>query len=67
MLDGATIGEGCVVGAGAVVPAGARIPPGQLVLGVPARVVKALEPSAADFHRALAHKYTRLAHNHRWG
>ena len=67
ILDGATIGHGSVIGAGAVVTAGTVVPPHSLVLGVPAKVVKTLDPSAEDFHRALAGKYTRLAHNYRVG
>ena len=42
VLDGAHIGEGALIGAGAVVPPGKIIPPNSLVLGVPARVVGAL-------------------------
>ena len=67
ILDGAQIGAGSVVGAGAVVPAGAQIPPRSLVLGLPAKVVRPVDDAAADFHRALAAKYTRLAHNYRCG
>src|SRR5690606_9748189 len=67
ILDGAVIGEGSVVGAGALVTAGTQIPPRSLVLGTPGRVVKTLSDDAAAFHRALAAKYTRLAHNYRVG
>lgn len=67
VLDGAHIGRGSIVGAGAVVTAGTRIPPFSLVLGTPGKVVKTLDPEAMDFHRALAAKYTRLHHNHRFG
>lgn len=67
ILDGAHIGLGSVIGAGALVPAARVVPPASLVLGVPGQVTKTLEPAAADFHRALAAKYTRLAHNHRRG
>lgn len=43
ILPGVTIGEGCVVASGAVV---ARdVPPGQLVAGVPARVIRSLDRS----------------------
>lgn len=37
------IGPNCIIGAGAVVPAGKSIPAGSLVMGVPAKVVRALE------------------------
>lgn len=67
VLDGAVVGEGSVIGAGALVTAGTRIPPRSLVLGVPGRVVKTLSDTDAAFHRKLAAKYTRLAHNYRRG
>ncbi len=44
ILDGAEIGEECLVGAGALVTQGAKIPPRSLVLGAPAKVVRALTP-----------------------
>lgn len=47
ILDNAVIGTGSIVGAGAVVAAGRVIPPGSLVLGLPARVVRPLEPNEA--------------------
>ena len=67
VLDGAVIGEGSVVGAGAVVTAGTRVPPRSLVLGMPAKVVKSLTEADQEFHRRLAGKYVRLAHNYRFG
>ena len=45
----------------------ARIPARSLVLGVPGKVVRTLTAEDEAFHRALAGKYTRLAHNHRVG
>jgi carbonic anhydrase/acetyltransferase-like protein (isoleucine patch superfamily) len=42
ILDGAMIGEQVLVGAGALVPEGMRVPARTLVLGVPARVKRAL-------------------------
>lgn len=67
VLDGAVIGHGSVVGSGALVTPGSKIPPHSLVLGVPGRVVKTLDPSEEAFHRKLAGKYIRLAHNYREG
>ncbi len=37
------IGPNCIIGAGAVIPAGKIIPAGSLVMGVPGKVVRALE------------------------
>jgi carbonic anhydrase/acetyltransferase-like protein (isoleucine patch superfamily) len=41
LLNGVVVGRGSIVGAGAVCPEGMRVPPNSLVLGVPARVVRA--------------------------
>ena len=64
VLDDAVVGLGSVVGAGAVVTPRTIIPPHSLVLGVPAKVVRVLDPAAADEHRALAGKYTRITENY---
>lgn len=42
VLDGAVVGEAALVGAGALVPEGMHVPPRTLVVGVPARVKRAL-------------------------
>jgi carbonic anhydrase/acetyltransferase-like protein (isoleucine patch superfamily) len=61
ILDGAVIGEQCVVGAGAVVTQGACIPPGSLVLGMPAKVVRALTSVERAALKGFAEKYVELA------
>ncbi len=67
ILDGAVIGEGSIVGSGAVVTAGTVVPAHSLVLGIPGKVVRTLTAADEAFHRKLAGKYVRLAHNHRSG
>lgn len=42
VLDGAVIGAGSIVGANSLVTSGKTIPAGSLVMGTPARVVRAL-------------------------
>jgi carbonic anhydrase/acetyltransferase-like protein (isoleucine patch superfamily) len=42
ILNGALIGAGCIVGAGALVTEGKTYKPGMLIVGSPARVVRAL-------------------------
>jgi carbonic anhydrase/acetyltransferase-like protein (isoleucine patch superfamily) len=42
VLNGAHIERGSMIGAGAVVKEGMRVPAGSLVVGIPARVVRAL-------------------------
>lgn len=67
VLDGATVGEGSVIAAGALVTAGTTIAPHSLVVGVPGKVIRTLTATDEQSHRALAGKYTRLAHNYRVG
>jgi carbonic anhydrase/acetyltransferase-like protein (isoleucine patch superfamily) len=43
VLNGAVVGTGSVIGAGAVVREGMIVPPGSLVLGVPGKVVRAVD------------------------
>jgi carbonic anhydrase/acetyltransferase-like protein (isoleucine patch superfamily) len=52
VLNGAVIGRNCLVGAGAIVTEGKSFPEGSLILGAPAKVVRAL--TEADLGR-LAH------------
>lgn len=65
VLDDVVVGHGSVVGAGTVVTPRTVIPPNSLVLGIPGKVVKKLEPKDEEFHRALAAKYVRLKENYR--
>ena len=44
VLDFAVVGEGSIVGAGSVVTKGTIIPPNSLVMGIPGKVVRTLEP-----------------------
>ena len=57
VLTGVRVGVGSFVGAGAVVPEGAQIPPGSLVLGVPGRVVREVDPELSDRIRQSAANY----------
>ncbi|HWX23023.1 MAG TPA: gamma carbonic anhydrase family protein [Candidatus Binatia bacterium] len=61
ILDGAVIGEQSIIGAGALVTQGTRVPIGSLVLGSPARVVRALSPEERTNIKGLAEKYARYA------
>jgi len=63
VLDRAVIGRGSIVGAGAVVTADTVVPPGSLVLGVPARVVRALTLEEIAHNRHDAEQYVEFA---RW-
>ena len=61
IMDGAVIGEQCVIGAKALVTQGAQIPPGSLVLGAPAKVVRALTAEERAELKGWAEKYVELA------
>lgn len=68
ILDGATIGERCIVGAGALVTQGKSIPAGSMVLGSPAKVVRALTDDEQAGLREWAERYVRLIpHYHSLG
>lgn len=53
------IGPNCIIGAGAVVPAGKSIPAGSLVMGVPGKVVRALEEDEVNAILHNAREYVK--------
>ena len=57
VLNGATIGKNCLIGAGALITEGKTIPDGSLVMGVPGKVVRALDEQAIQGLRASALHY----------
>ena len=61
ILDGAVIGEESIVGARALVTQRMHVPPGSLVMGAPARVVRALSAEERAALKTLAEKYVHLA------
>jgi len=67
LLNHVHVGTGSVIGAGAVVTEGMRIPPGSLVLGVPAKVVRPVDPALRSRIQATVDHYVRLARLHRDG
>lgn len=67
LLDGCVIGARSIVGAGALVTKGTRVPPGSLVLGSPAKVVRALTAEEQAALPGWAEKYVVVATHHaRW-
>jgi carbonic anhydrase/acetyltransferase-like protein (isoleucine patch superfamily) len=67
LLNGVRVGKGSVIGAGAVLVEGMDVPPGSLVLGVPGRVVRAVdETMSARIDHAWRH-YIAEAQRHRAG
>lgn len=61
VLNGAVIGPRCIVGAGALVPEGKTFAEGQLLVGVPARVVRALTEAELKMLEASALHYAQKA------
>ncbi|MDF2440211.1 MAG: hypothetical protein JWN98_1195 [Abditibacteriota bacterium] len=61
ILDGAEIGARCIVGAGALVTGGKKIPDGSLVLGSPAKVVRALSIEEQQGIKVWAERYVTLS------
>lgn len=61
VLNGAVIGRGCLIGAGALIPEGREIPDGSLVMGMPGKVVRALDATAqAGLLASAAHYRERM-------
>jgi carbonic anhydrase/acetyltransferase-like protein (isoleucine patch superfamily) len=61
ILQKAVIGAGSVVAANAVVLEGTRIPPGSLAAGVPARIRRTVEGSAAEYVGRSSLHYVTLS------
>jgi carbonic anhydrase/acetyltransferase-like protein (isoleucine patch superfamily) len=67
LLNGVRVGRGSVIGAGAVLVEGMEVPPGSVVLGMPGRVVRAVdEAMRARLDRTWRH-YVAEARRHRAG
>jgi carbonic anhydrase/acetyltransferase-like protein (isoleucine patch superfamily) len=64
ILDGAEIGENALIGAGAVVTPGSKIPAGMLAVGMPARVIRALDDEEIAQQRARTLRYVDTARSH---
>lgn len=68
LLGRSVIGEGSIVAAGCVVPEGMVVPPWSLVVGVPGRVVKTLDPEKRRANAIeIALGYVRKATDHATG
>lgn len=64
ILDGAQIGNQCIVGANALVTQRFVAPPGSMILGAPAKVVRALTGQELAGLRGWAEKYVAVAQAH---
>ncbi|NDV46801.1 gamma carbonic anhydrase family protein [Paludibacter sp. 221] len=62
LLDYAEVGEGAIVAAGALVLSNTKIPPYTLWAGVPAKMVKEVQPEQTnEMNRKIAHNYAMYA------
>lgn len=64
VLDGARIGDRCIVGANALVTQRFVAPAGSMILGAPAKVVRALTDAEQAGLRRWAEKYIEVAKAH---
>jgi carbonic anhydrase/acetyltransferase-like protein (isoleucine patch superfamily) len=67
LLSGSDIGEECIIGAGAVVPPGMKVPPRSVVMGLPARVVRAVTDEEVARTRMINERYRELARRYAAG
>jgi carbonic anhydrase/acetyltransferase-like protein (isoleucine patch superfamily) len=67
LLNNVSVGTGSVVAAGAVLPEGMQVPPRSLVMGVPARIVRAVDQRLARRIEGTWSHYVEQARAHRAG
>ncbi len=67
VLNGAKIGRNCLVGAGALVTEGKEFPDNVLILGSPAKVVRALTEDDIARMRRSAENYAQRGHRYKDG
>ena len=67
VLNGARIGRNCLVGAGSLVTEGKEFPDGSMILGSPARVVRALTPEQIEGLQRSAQGYVDNARRFKTG
>ena len=62
VLDGAVVGEGAIVAAGALVLSNTIIEPNTIWAGVPAKMVKKVDPKQSqEINQRIAHNYAMYA------
>lgn len=65
ILDGVEIGDRCIIGAGSLVTQNKKIPPGSMVMGSPAKVVRALTEEEQESIAGWAARYVALIPHYR--
>ncbi len=61
LLGGTIVGEECLIAAGAVLPPGMTVPPRSVVMGLPAKVVRAATAEEIARTKAINLRYRELA------
>ena len=64
LLGRCVIGRNCMVAAGAVLSPGTIVPDGQVVMGIPGKVVRPIRPAELEWIRANCAHYIELARQH---
>jgi carbonic anhydrase/acetyltransferase-like protein (isoleucine patch superfamily) len=67
VLNNAVIGRGSLIGAGALVREGMQIPPGSVAVGVPAKVVRAVDDATRERIAGGVTSYLDFAERHARG
>ena len=67
LLNNVHVGTGSVIAAGALLPEGMRVPPGSLVVGLPGKVVRAVDAELTARIRHTWEHYVAEARRHRAG
>ncbi len=63
VIDGARVGRNCLIGAGALVTGSANVPDGMLVIGSPAKAVRALTEEEVAGNAAAAAEYIEVGND----
>jgi carbonic anhydrase/acetyltransferase-like protein (isoleucine patch superfamily) len=67
LLNKVNVGQGSVIGAGTLLLEGTEVPPGSLVVGVPAKIVRAVDDDARQLIEHAWRHYVEEANRHRAG
>ncbi len=67
LLTGSEVGEHCLIAAGSLVTEGRRIPDNSVVMGIPGKVVRAIQPEELQRTREICAHYLELAQRYTRG
>jgi carbonic anhydrase/acetyltransferase-like protein (isoleucine patch superfamily) len=67
LLNSVIVGRGSVIAAGALLPEGVRVPAGSLVMGIPGKIVRRVDPELTIRIAQTWQHYVEQARRHRAG